>query len=150
MAISEPMIDSDKLSDNLQFDFFENLPHYALNYLAVSLAPSVQSLANLSANRRPRFANAESALMSNRSGSQGGFHGPGGMFLFWLVHETQTIIKADRVAKPPDASQSHRCARLTASISHGSGSSCSGRNEQISEVAAWNSQAGFGIPFASS
>jgi NAD(P)-dependent dehydrogenase (short-subunit alcohol dehydrogenase family) len=38
-AISEPMIDSGKLSGNLQWDLFEHLPHYALNRLVVSLAP---------------------------------------------------------------------------------------------------------------
>src|SRR6478752_6470428 len=37
-AISEPMIEPDKLSGNLQWDLFEHLPHYALNRLVVSLA----------------------------------------------------------------------------------------------------------------
>jgi NAD(P)-dependent dehydrogenase (short-subunit alcohol dehydrogenase family) len=39
VAISEPMIESNKLSGNLQWDLFEHLPHYALNRLVVSLAP---------------------------------------------------------------------------------------------------------------
>lgn len=38
-AISEPMIDPNKLSGNVQWDLFEHLPHYALNRLVVSLAP---------------------------------------------------------------------------------------------------------------
>jgi NAD(P)-dependent dehydrogenase (short-subunit alcohol dehydrogenase family) len=38
-AISEPMIEPDKLSGKLQWDLFEHLPHYALNRLVVSLAP---------------------------------------------------------------------------------------------------------------
>ena len=37
-AISEPMMESDKLGGNLQWDLFEHLPHYALNRLVVSLA----------------------------------------------------------------------------------------------------------------
>ena len=41
-AISEPMIDPDKLSGNLQWDLFEHLPHYALNRLVVSLAPDAR------------------------------------------------------------------------------------------------------------
>jgi NAD(P)-dependent dehydrogenase (short-subunit alcohol dehydrogenase family) len=39
VAISEPTIEADKLSGNVQFDLFEHLPHYALNRLVVSLAP---------------------------------------------------------------------------------------------------------------
>jgi len=39
VAISEPMIDPNRLSANLQFDLFEHLPHYALNRLVVTLAP---------------------------------------------------------------------------------------------------------------
>ncbi len=42
VAISEPMIDPDKLTANLQFDLFEHLPHYALNRLVVSLAPQAR------------------------------------------------------------------------------------------------------------
>ncbi len=38
-AISEPMLDPDKLNDSVQFDLFEHLPHYALNRLVVTLAP---------------------------------------------------------------------------------------------------------------
>lgn len=38
-AISEPMIEADKLSGNPQWDLFEHLPHYALNRLVMSLAP---------------------------------------------------------------------------------------------------------------
>jgi NAD(P)-dependent dehydrogenase (short-subunit alcohol dehydrogenase family) len=41
-AISEPMIQPDKLSGNLQWDLFEHLPHYALNRLVVSLAPDAR------------------------------------------------------------------------------------------------------------
>ncbi len=39
VAISEPMIEADNLSGNLQWDLFEHLPHYALNRMVVSLAP---------------------------------------------------------------------------------------------------------------
>ncbi len=38
-AISEPMIEADKLSGNLQWDLFEHLPHYALNRLVFTMAP---------------------------------------------------------------------------------------------------------------
>ncbi|HEX4772574.1 MAG TPA: SDR family NAD(P)-dependent oxidoreductase [Bryobacteraceae bacterium] len=41
-AISEPLIDSDKLTGNVQWDLFEQLPHYALNRLVVSLAPDAR------------------------------------------------------------------------------------------------------------
>jgi len=41
-AISEPMIHPEKLSDNVQWDLFEHLPHYALNRLVVSLAPAAR------------------------------------------------------------------------------------------------------------
>ena len=41
-AISEPMIDMDKLSGSQQWDLFEHLPHYALNRLVVSLAPEAR------------------------------------------------------------------------------------------------------------
>jgi len=42
VAISEPMIESDKLSGNVQWDLFEHLPHYALNRLVVTLAPETR------------------------------------------------------------------------------------------------------------
>jgi NAD(P)-dependent dehydrogenase (short-subunit alcohol dehydrogenase family) len=42
VAISEPMIDPEKLSGNVQWDLFEHLPHYALNRLVVSLAPEAR------------------------------------------------------------------------------------------------------------
>jgi len=41
-AISEPIIEPDKLSGSLQWDLFEHLPHYALNRLIVSLAPGAR------------------------------------------------------------------------------------------------------------
>ena len=41
-AISEPMIEADKLSGNVQWDLFEHLPHYALNRLVASLAPDAK------------------------------------------------------------------------------------------------------------
>jgi NAD(P)-dependent dehydrogenase (short-subunit alcohol dehydrogenase family) len=41
-AISEPIIDIDKLSGSPQWDLFEHLPHYALNRLVVSLAPEAR------------------------------------------------------------------------------------------------------------
>jgi NAD(P)-dependent dehydrogenase (short-subunit alcohol dehydrogenase family) len=39
VAISEPMIEPEKLSGDVQSDLFEHLPHYALNRLVLSLAP---------------------------------------------------------------------------------------------------------------
>lgn len=42
VAISEPIIDMDKLSGSPQWDLFEHLPHYALNRLVVSLAPEAR------------------------------------------------------------------------------------------------------------
>jgi NAD(P)-dependent dehydrogenase (short-subunit alcohol dehydrogenase family) len=42
VAISEPMIDIEKLSGRPQWDLFEHLPHYALNRLVVSLAPEAR------------------------------------------------------------------------------------------------------------
>lgn len=41
-AISEPMIEADRLSGNVQWDLFEHLPHYALNRLVMSLAPDAR------------------------------------------------------------------------------------------------------------
>ncbi len=38
VAISEPMIEADKLSGNIQWDLFEHLPHYALNRLVATLS----------------------------------------------------------------------------------------------------------------
>jgi NAD(P)-dependent dehydrogenase (short-subunit alcohol dehydrogenase family) len=38
-AISEPMLEPETLSGNLQWDLFEHLPHYSLNRLVLSLAP---------------------------------------------------------------------------------------------------------------
>jgi len=42
VAISEPIIEPDKLSGRPQWDLFEHLPHYALNRLVVSLAPEAR------------------------------------------------------------------------------------------------------------
>jgi NAD(P)-dependent dehydrogenase (short-subunit alcohol dehydrogenase family) len=42
VAISEPMIDPDQLTGNLQWDLFEHLPHYALNRLIITLAPAAR------------------------------------------------------------------------------------------------------------
>lgn len=42
VTISEPMIDSEKLTGNVQWDLFEHLPHYALNRMVVSLAPAAR------------------------------------------------------------------------------------------------------------
>lgn len=42
VAISEPMLEPDKLSGIPQWDLFEHLPHYALNRLVVSLAPQAR------------------------------------------------------------------------------------------------------------
>lgn len=42
VAISEPMIEPEKLSGSVQWDLFEHLPHYALNRLVVSLAPEAR------------------------------------------------------------------------------------------------------------
>jgi NAD(P)-dependent dehydrogenase (short-subunit alcohol dehydrogenase family) len=42
VAISEPMIDPDKLHGDVQWDLFGHLPHYALNRLVVSLAPEAR------------------------------------------------------------------------------------------------------------
>ncbi len=42
VAISEPIMEADKLSGNVQWDLFEHLPHYALNRLVVSLAPEAR------------------------------------------------------------------------------------------------------------
>ena len=41
-AISEPMIEPEKLSGYVQFDLFEHLPHYALNRLIATLAPDAK------------------------------------------------------------------------------------------------------------
>lgn len=42
VAVSEPMIEPDKLSGSLQWDLFEHLPHYALNRLVVTFAPDAR------------------------------------------------------------------------------------------------------------
>jgi NAD(P)-dependent dehydrogenase (short-subunit alcohol dehydrogenase family) len=42
VAISEPMIETDKLSGNPQWDLFEHLPHYALNPSGRNSGPGCQ------------------------------------------------------------------------------------------------------------
>jgi NAD(P)-dependent dehydrogenase (short-subunit alcohol dehydrogenase family) len=58
-AISEPMIDPDKLSGNLQWDLFEHLPHYALNRLVVSLAPDASKVGVTMVGLLPGFMKTE-------------------------------------------------------------------------------------------
>ncbi len=41
-AISEPMLQPESLSGNIQFDLFEHLPHYSLNRLIATLAPEAR------------------------------------------------------------------------------------------------------------
>ena len=42
IAISEPMLEPQTLSGNVQWDLFEHLPHYSLNRLVVTLAPEAR------------------------------------------------------------------------------------------------------------
>jgi NAD(P)-dependent dehydrogenase (short-subunit alcohol dehydrogenase family) len=58
-AISEPMIDPDKLSGNVQWDLFEHLPHYALNRLVVSLAPDARKVGVILLGLLPGFMKTE-------------------------------------------------------------------------------------------
>ena len=59
VAISEPMIDPDKLSGSLQWDLFEHLPHYALNRLVVSLAPDARKVGVTLLGLLPGFMKTE-------------------------------------------------------------------------------------------
>ncbi|HXB67824.1 MAG TPA: SDR family NAD(P)-dependent oxidoreductase [Candidatus Acidoferrales bacterium] len=59
VAISEPMIDPDKLSGNAQWDLFEHLPHYALNRLVVSLAPDARKSGTALLGLLPGFMKTE-------------------------------------------------------------------------------------------
>ena len=59
VAISEPMIESDKLSGNLQWDLFEHLPHYTLNRLVVSLAPDARKAGVTLLGMLPGFMKTE-------------------------------------------------------------------------------------------
>jgi NAD(P)-dependent dehydrogenase (short-subunit alcohol dehydrogenase family) len=58
-AISEPMIDMDKLSGSPHWDLFEHLPHYALNRLVVSLAPEARKAGITLLGLRPGFMKTE-------------------------------------------------------------------------------------------
>lgn len=42
IAISEPMLQPEELSETVQFDLFEHLPHYAINRLITTLAPDAR------------------------------------------------------------------------------------------------------------
>ena len=58
-AISEPMIEPDKLSGNPQWDVFEHLPHYAINRLVVSLAPRARKAGVTMLGLLPGFMKTE-------------------------------------------------------------------------------------------
>lgn len=59
VAISEPMIEPNKLSGNLQWDLFEHLPHYSLNRLVVSLAPEARKVGITVMGLLPGFMKTE-------------------------------------------------------------------------------------------
>jgi NAD(P)-dependent dehydrogenase (short-subunit alcohol dehydrogenase family) len=59
VAISEPMIDIDKLSGSVQSDLFEHLPHYALNRLVSSLAPNAREVGITLLGLLPGFMKTE-------------------------------------------------------------------------------------------
>jgi NAD(P)-dependent dehydrogenase (short-subunit alcohol dehydrogenase family) len=63
VAISEPMIEPEKLSGNVQWDLFEHLPHYALNRLVVSLAPPARKAGITLLGLLPGFMKTERVQM---------------------------------------------------------------------------------------
>jgi NAD(P)-dependent dehydrogenase (short-subunit alcohol dehydrogenase family) len=58
-AISEPILQTDKLSGNPQWDLFEHLPHYALNRLVVTLAPEARKTGVTMLGLLPGFMKTE-------------------------------------------------------------------------------------------
>jgi NAD(P)-dependent dehydrogenase (short-subunit alcohol dehydrogenase family) len=63
VAISEPMINPDQLSGNLQWDLFEHLPHYALNRLVMTLAPDARRVGVTLLGLLPGFMRTERVQM---------------------------------------------------------------------------------------
>jgi len=63
VAISEPIIEPDRLSGNKQFDLFEHLPHYALNRLVMSLAPEARKAGVALLGLLPGFMKTERVEM---------------------------------------------------------------------------------------
>lgn len=63
VAISEPMIEPDKLMGNVQWDLFEHLPHYALNRLVVSLAAPARDAGITLLGLLPGFMKTERVQM---------------------------------------------------------------------------------------
>ena len=66
-AISEPMIKPDELSGNPQWDLFEHLPHYALNRLVVSLAPTARKAGITLLGLLPGFMKTERVQIHMRN-----------------------------------------------------------------------------------
>jgi NAD(P)-dependent dehydrogenase (short-subunit alcohol dehydrogenase family) len=58
-AVSEPMIDAEKLSGSVQWDLFEHLPHYALNRLVASLAAEARKAGVTMLGLLPGFMKTE-------------------------------------------------------------------------------------------
>jgi NAD(P)-dependent dehydrogenase (short-subunit alcohol dehydrogenase family) len=58
-AVSEPMLEADKLSGSIQWDLFEHLPHYAINRLVLSLAPEARRAGITVVGLMPGFMKTE-------------------------------------------------------------------------------------------
>lgn len=65
-AISEPMIDPEKLTGDAHWDLFEHLPHYALNRLVRTLAPDARKQGTTLLGLLPGFMRTERVQMHMR------------------------------------------------------------------------------------
>jgi NAD(P)-dependent dehydrogenase (short-subunit alcohol dehydrogenase family) len=63
VAISEPMLERDKLHGSVQWDLFEHLPHYSLNRLVVTLAPDARKAGITILGLLPGFMKTERVRM---------------------------------------------------------------------------------------
>jgi NAD(P)-dependent dehydrogenase (short-subunit alcohol dehydrogenase family) len=59
VAISEPMIEPDKLSGDLHWDLFEHLPHYAINRMVTVLSPDTRRFGVTMLGLLPGFMKTE-------------------------------------------------------------------------------------------
>ena len=63
VAITEPMIDSDRFSGSLEFDLFGHLAHYSLNRLVATLAPAAKKAGITIIGLLPGFMKTERVEM---------------------------------------------------------------------------------------
>lgn len=63
VAITEPMIDSDRFSGSIEFDLFGHLAHYSLNRLVATLAPAAKTAGITILGLLPGFMKTERVEM---------------------------------------------------------------------------------------